>query len=223
MTNETEKRSIKPLLQESGEYLNQILDIEDFKKFKELTTELKDTWTKKQIFRTETEMRVSVLNDGKFPTKAAKYWQCVREQNVFFENLMQLSFDYRKNDVEIKKLERKLETEKDDLEKELLEIELEQKIYGKANMELVAKDRIREIEQWSVLKKELNDQSFDTKNVNTHQSESLKLILENRKKALSSSSSEAEIINVLGPLQTMNRLSKEGVLLPPSEAIIKLK
>jgi hypothetical protein len=136
---------------------------------------------------------------------------------------MQLSFDYRKNDVEIKKLERKLETEKDDLEKELLEIELEQKIYGKANMELVAKDRIREIEQWSTLKKELDDQSFDTKNVNTHQSESLKLALENRAKTLGTASSQAEVINVLGPLQTINRLSKEGVLLPPAEAMKKLK
>jgi hypothetical protein len=222
MKNKIEKRSIKPLLQESGEYLNQILDIEDFKKFKELTTELKDTWSKKQIYRTETEMRVSVLNDGKFPTKAAKYWQCVREQNVFFENLMQLSFDYRKNDVEIKKLQRQIEKETDDLEKELLEIQLEQKVYGKANMELVAKDRMREIEQWSKLKKELDDQSFDTKNVNTHQSESLKLILENRKKALSSSSSESEIINVLGPLHTMDRLAREGVLIETTEDKKKL-
>jgi hypothetical protein len=223
MSNQIEKRSIKPLLQESGEYLNEILDIEDFKKFKELTTELKDTWSKKQIFRTETEMRVSVLNDGKFPTKASKYWQCIREQNVFFENLMTLSFDYRKNDIEIKKLERKILIEADDLEKQLLEIELEQKIYGKANMELVAKDRIREIEQWSKLKKELDDSSFDTQNVNTHQSESLKLNLENRVKSLSQGSSQAEILNAVGPLQTINRLSKEGILLSPAEAMKKLK
>ena len=40
------------------------------------------------MFRTETEMQFSVLNDAKYPTKAAKYWQCVREQNVFLENLM---------------------------------------------------------------------------------------------------------------------------------------
>jgi hypothetical protein len=223
MSDQIEKRSIKPLLQESAEYLNEILDVEDFKRFKELTSELKDTWSKKQIFRTETEMRVSVLNDGKFPTRASKYWQCVREQNVFFENLMTLSFEYRKNHVEIKKLERKILTETDDLEKQLLEIELEQKIYAKANMELVAKDRMREIEQWSALKKELDDQTFDTKNVNTHQSESLKLALENRKNSLTPGSSEAEIINVLGPLQTLNRLSKEGVLLPPSEVTKKLK
>jgi len=32
-----------------------------------------------KIFRTETEIRVGVLDDGRHPTKAAKYWQAVRE------------------------------------------------------------------------------------------------------------------------------------------------
>src|SRR5210317_1507432 len=122
-------------------------------------------------------MRMSVLQDAKYTTKAAKYWQCVREQNVFFENLMNLSFDYRRNEIEIKKTEKKIREEQDDLERDLLEIELEQKLYGRANMELTAKDRMREIETWSRLKKEYDDDSFDTKNVNTHQSESYKQIL----------------------------------------------
>ena len=65
------------------------------KEFKAMTAELRDTWTKKQVFRTETEMRMSVLQDMKYPTKAAKHWQ-VREQNVFLENLMSLSFDCRR-------------------------------------------------------------------------------------------------------------------------------
>ena len=59
------------------------------------------------MFRTQTEMEFSVLNDAKYPTNAAKYWQCVREQNVFLENLMSLSFDYRRNEVKIKRLEKK--------------------------------------------------------------------------------------------------------------------
>ena len=46
-------------------------------------------------------MEFSVLNDAKYPTNAAKYWQCVREQNTHMENLMHLSFDARKNDIEI--------------------------------------------------------------------------------------------------------------------------
>ena len=72
-----------------------------FQNFKKLIPELQDTWRKKQMFRTETEMRFSVLSDNKYPNAAAKYWQSVREQNTHFENLVHLSFDARKNEVEI--------------------------------------------------------------------------------------------------------------------------
>ena len=51
-----------------------ILKPNDAQEILRLKEELADNWNKKQIFRTETEMRVSVLNDGKFPTPASKYW-----------------------------------------------------------------------------------------------------------------------------------------------------
>jgi hypothetical protein len=207
-------RNVLPTLASQEDHLLSILDQTDFDRLIALKTELEDTWTKKQIFRTETEMRVSVLNDGKFPTAASKYWQCVREQNVFFENLMHLSFSYRKNEVEIKKLHRKLLEESDNLEIEMIQIELEEKIYGRASMELEAKDRVRELDQWSKLKAELDDGRFDTQNVNTHQMESLRMSLENRASSLTSGSSQAEVINVLGPLNTVNRIKKQQQNLP---------
>ena len=109
------------------------------------------------------------------------------------------------------------------MEKELFEIELEEKLYGRANTELVAKDRMREIAQWSKLKTEYNDGSFDTKNVNTHQAESYKMMLTNKVKTLTPGSSQSEVFNVVGQLQTIERLEKEGVLLPYSnEAKSKL-
>ena len=104
-----EKRDIITVASEQVHHLDKILDRKDVEEFRKLIPELKDTWVKKQIFRTETEMRVSVLNDGRHPTPAAKYWQCIREQNVFFENLMDLSFDARENDVEIKQQQKELE------------------------------------------------------------------------------------------------------------------
>ena len=218
-----EKRDIVAASEANVNHLAEVLDTSDFKALKELKDELKDTWHKKQVFRTETEMRMSVLQDAKYPTKAAKYWQCVREQNVFFENLMTLSFDYRKNEVKIKKLKRKLESETDDLKKELLEILIEEKLYGRANMELVAKDRMREVSQWSQLKAEYDDGSFDNKNVNTHQAESYKLMLTNKVKTLTPGSSQPEVFNVVGQLHTLERLEKDGVLLPYSaEAKAKL-
>jgi hypothetical protein len=212
-----EKRNIQTLATTQSKYLSDILDVEDVKQFKSLIPELKDTWKKKQVFRTETEMRFSVLSDNKYPTRAAKYWQCVREQNTHFENLMHLSFDARKNDVEIEKLRIKIKEEKDKLEKQLLQIELEEKIYGKAGMELVAKHRMREVATWSKLKKEFHDGSFDDRDVNTHQAQSYKIRLEHQKATLTPGSSQPEVFNVLGQLDTLNRVMKDGELLPNKE------
>ena len=212
-----EKRNIQTLATTQSKYLSDILDVEDVKEFKSLIPELKDTWKKKQVFRTETEMRFSVLSDNKYPTRASKYWQCVREQNTHFENLMHLSFDARKNDVEIEKLKVKVKEEKNKLEKELLKIELEEKVYGKASMELVAKHRMREVATWSKLKKEFHDGSFDDRDVNTHQAQSYKIRLEHQKATLTPGSSQPEVFNVLGQLDTLNRVMKDGELLPNKE------
>jgi len=218
-----EKRNIQIVAETESKYLTKILDQQDVKEFKKLIPELKDTWKKKQMFRTETEMRFSVLSDNKYPTKAAKYWQSVREQNTHFENLMHLSFDARKNAVEIKKLEKKIEQEKDKLERELLEIELEQKIYNQASMELVAKHRMREVATWSKLKKEFDDGNFDKEDVNTHQADSYMLRLQHQKDTLTPGSSQPEVFNVLGQLHTLERVRKSGELLPKGKEKKKLQ
>lgn len=208
----TEKRNIKSLIQQEELHLNNLLEPEDLSSFKGMVEELRDTWTKKQIFRTETEMKVAVLDDGRYPTRASKYWQCVREQNVFLENLMSLSFDYRRNEAKIKQLEKKLEIETDEYKKELYQIDLDEKIYGKANMELVARDRLREIKLWSKFKAEYDDGSFDTKNVNSHQFESLAQIMEHKKNSITPGSSQAEVFNVLSQVDTIDRIKKEKLL-----------
>ena len=205
----TDKRNIKALIEKEAPNLNNLLDPEEVKIFKGLTEELRDTWTKKQMFRTETEMQFSVLNDAKYPTKASKYWQCVREQNVFLENLMSLSFDYRRTEVKIKRLQEKLDKEEDPLKRELLQIDIDEKTYGKASMQLVARDRMREIKLWSKFKKKFDDGSFDTKNVNTHQLNSYHLTMKNKAETLTSGSSQPEVFNVLGQLQSIERIKKD--------------
>ena len=208
----TEKRDIKSLIQQEETHLNNLLEPTDLKTFKGLVDELRDTWTKKQIFRTETEARVSVLQDNKHPSKAAKYWQCIREQNVFLENLMSLSFDYRRNDAKIKWLTKKLETETDEYKLECFKIDLVEKIYSKANMELVAIDRMREINMWSKLKLEFDDGSFNTKDVNQHQLESYHQVYLNKVKSLTPGSSQPEVFNAMGQLQTIERVKQSGEL-----------
>jgi len=209
-----DKRNIQPHANKEVKHLMVLLDKSEASEFKKMVPELQDTWVKKQMFRTETEMRFSVLSDNKYGNNAAKYWQSVREQNTHFENLMNLSFDYRKNDVEIEKLEHKINEDPnvDPFEKKLAKIELEEKLYGRANMELVAKARMREISTWSKLKKEFHDGTFDDKDVNTHQAESYMHRLEQQKLTLTPGSSQPEVFNVLGQLETLKRVRKSGEL-----------
>jgi hypothetical protein len=156
---------------------------------------------------------MSVLQDMKYPTKAAKYWQCVREQNVFLENLMSLSFDCRRSEAKVKWLEKKIETEKDEYKLTKYQIDLDEARYSLANMQLVAKDRMREIKLWSTLKKEFDDGTFDTQDVNRHQLESYHQIMKNKAETLTSGSSQPEVFNVLGQLNTIERVKKSGEMI----------
>jgi len=219
-----EKRSIQEQANKEVKHLMVLLDKSEASSFKKMVPELQDTWVKKQMFRTETEMRFSVLSDNKYGSNAAKYWQSVREQNTHFENLMRLSFDYRKNDVEIEKLEHKIiGPNEDKFEKKLAKIELEEKLYERAGMELVAKARMREISTWSKLKKEFNDGKFDDKDVNTHQAESYTHRLEQQRRTLTQGSSQPEVFNVLGQVETLKRVIKSGELLPKGQTKKQIK
>jgi len=130
-----------------------LLTQEDFDSLKEMAGELQETFIKTQVFRTRTEMEVSVLNDLKFPTPALKYWQSMREQNVMFTELVMLSYAYRRTLVEIKILQREIERETEDaLERELLKIDLDQKIFMLKSQERTAQARTRELRDWSEIK-----------------------------------------------------------------------
>ena len=211
------KENYKQLIEKESENLNNLLEIEELKDLKEMTSELKDTWTKKQMFRTETEARFSVLQDNRYTTPAAKYWQCVREQASYIDNLMVLSFEYRRNQAKINKLEEQIRTEKDKHEKVNFEIDLDECRFNKASMERQAHHRMREIKMWSKLKKEFNDGSFDTKDVNQHQLESYGRQYAIKAKNLTENSSEADKFNVLGQLESLQRIKKSGELLSNEE------
>jgi len=102
-------KEISKEITEDLKLILEVLDESDSEAILQLKDELSDNWQKKQIFRTEVEMRISVLNDAKHPTEHSKYWQCVREMSAMFDALMGLSFDLRRNEVKRLKLERKLD------------------------------------------------------------------------------------------------------------------
>ena len=182
-----------------------VLSNENAKKMEALRAEVEDSQRKKQKYRTESQMRYAILNDNSFPTRAGKYWQAVREQASMYENLVWLSFQYRADKIE---LERTTETHKktsDKYEKQLLEIEIDKIKWRLSEAEREGKDRVREIEVWSKLKKELDDGSFDTENVETHKLEDMYKSLLSRADVLTPHHGPDEILNVHGPLDTIKK------------------
>jgi len=175
-----------------------VLNNEDQKVYDSLLDECRDSWRKRQVFRTETEMRLSVLNDGKHPTPAAKYWQAVREQSVFFDNVMALSFEYRRNVIKLAQKEKELAEEKDELECDLLLIDIDELKWTVDSQKQEAHHRIRELEHWSRIKTELDDGTFDTVDPNTHQRVSLPKRFEHDMKSLTPGTSASEARNIIG-------------------------
>lgn len=193
--------------------IQNILPTEEFEKLNAIKDEITDAWHKRQIFRTDTEARYAVLNDFKFPTNASKYWQSVREQMVHFDELVRLSFELRRNRIKLAEVEEELETAQK-FQKQRLEVDRDELLFMIKSGEQVAKDRVREVMQWSAIKKEVNDGSFDDKDVNTHQKQSLFESVLNRARVAPKDISAEERLSINGIL-TM--LSKEEV----NQAFIK--
>lgn len=207
---------IKPYLNEESTFgnFNKILDEEDIKIIQDLKTELTDNYHKNQVYRTDTEARISVLNDIKFPTLASKYWQAVREQSMMFEEAITEAYHLRHLNLQIFELEEQIkELKKQDPNNVKIKIKLLKKEYKidtkkaeKNNITRSLKWRIKECQVWSKIKEELNDGSFDTMDVNTHQGLAYKHYWASRVKALGSESNSSDIITSLGSLISTEKL-----------------
>ncbi len=183
---------------------SEILTENDLEVLEPLKQEIKETFIKSQVFRTRTEMEISVLNEIKHPTPESKFWQATREQNVMFTELVMLSYEYRKNAVKAKIIQRDINSEKDDLKKELLEIELEKKLFSLKIQEKTAKDRIREVKAWSEIKeREAKKMSKEAlADVDNHQLISYTIRWIKQSIAMGNTGSPSERQNLLGQLRS---------------------
>ena len=217
------KNALVTLIGSEEKHLKKFLSENDTGAYTQLVQELEKNYDKDLMFRTEVEMRFSVLDDGRHPTRGSKYWQSVKEQNAHMLGLMNNSFDYRENEIEIKKIHRKLETEKDELEIEMLNLELDKKMWTRRNTTYEGKHRIREITAWSKIKKELDNGSFSTNNVEEHQLESYQKMYQNKAKSVTNATSQGDVFNIYSQLQTVTRILEEKKQLEKSKEKEKLE
>lgn len=168
--------------------------------------ELRHTFESAQVFRTMTEMKLSVLNDMKRPTPDSKYWQATREQDVFLNELVSLSYEYRKVMLELRRLARRLEAETDDLEREALELEIEHQNWIGQQMARTARHRVREIKAWSKIKAELEPHlKYGVDDVDAHQLEAMKIRFMAEARLVNEHTPPADARNILGLAQAAAR------------------
>jgi len=181
---------------------------------KEISKDLQVNFEKKQGFRTRTEMEISVLNDLKFPTSDSKYWQAIREQAVMYSELTRLSFAFKRNVIEMKKLNKAILEEKDDLDRELLEVDLEEKLFNKYQQEKTAKERIREILEWQdIIKREEKLMVTDGTSPDDHQLISYTQRWIKQRIAMGNNGSPSERHNLFGQLQSgLEECKRRGML-----------
>jgi len=142
---------------------------DDLEALKRIAPRVRTLLEREVVFRTPTEMRISVLNDITFPTPDSKFWQSVREQTAQLEQLVRESFEFKKTKNTLQRLrlrqrmlERKLEECDDDLEREdillqieALDISCREKEFQLASIRRVVADRVREIKEWARIQEEL--------------------------------------------------------------------
>lgn len=193
-------------------YLFNVLDKKDSEIIHNLKDELIDTYEKAHMYRSDTEARISILNDISYPTPAAKYWQCVREQNTHFEEAVNESYRIKHIKIDILKAEKQIKEaieEKDEIKRLEGELERDGKTMEIGNLTRSLKWRIYELQMWSNIKKELDDGSFDTNHVDSHMAESYQIYWGERVKALHKDSNPGEIINALGSFISAKKVTDE--------------
>ena len=203
-----------------------------FKRLVELKDELIETLNTVQVFRTPTEMEISVLDRLKHPTPDARYWQSQREQNVMFQELVMLCYEYQKNlkeievlDAEILELEDLLSNGPSDyiIKKlnatiDLNILEIDKKRFISVNQRRIASARLMEIQEWHKIKEQLKkDMEYGTEDPDKHQLASYTMRFINQYLSLIKYKPQhvgtAELNNLLGQLKTaIGACEQKGIL-----------
>jgi len=189
-----------------------ILSIDDMDSISNMSEELQREYSTAQLWRTETEIRNAVLNDVSFPTDESKFYQCMKESKVFFEQLVMLSCEFEKvqGELELKEIayEKLQGTDKKTMAKrKIIGSDIKMKQFGLLNMRLAGHDRVREIKIWNRIKSEIRQRNPNMiiNDPNSHQENSFALRWAKQMKVGAETNDAAVYRNSKASLDTLRR------------------
>lgn len=166
----------------------------------------------------------SVLNDGSFPTPDSKYWQCKKEAEVHFNQLVVELYKYERCKVDIEEmdytvasLEKTIDTQvstdaidpiKVKFEIRRMTLKRDEYLFNMKNLEKSIKYRIEEICDWYDISESLKHEcKYKDGNYNNHLVENLYKKL---KYDVSNAKNDQEKNNFASQLRTLERLIKSN-------------
>lgn len=207
-----------------------------------VSSSMEKSFHNSQVFRTDTEARISVLNEVKFPTPASKYYQALREMNVHQCELVHLLYDYESKQQDLAIIEAEIMELEDKLSQPNLpkweaikiganlnkkRIELRKEAFTLKNMKRVAEGRKEELLMWDKIIGELEPilvaAEIPLDNPDGHQKISyLVRFIRQAMNALSTNSnmSVSETNNLFGQLITNLKVVIDEGLLPGTFAFL---
>lgn len=152
---------------------SELINPDDINYLLEHKEEFQERFIKRSFFRSKFEMEYAVLSNSEHPTPDSKYWQAIGEQAVHVQEVLSLDFEYKKTmaDIEytqaqIEDLEYQLNQDfEHDFDRKKIEaklkkkcIQLKEKEFSLVLQKKTAKERIKEIKNWTDIIKELEPQ-----------------------------------------------------------------
>lgn len=163
----------------------------------------------------------SVLNDGAFPTPDAKYWQCKKEAEVHFNQLVGEIYKYERSIVDVEEMDYIIASSKHSIdvntegidpikmgfEIRRMSIKRDEYLFNMKMLEKSIKYRIQEIVEWAAIAETMMapECKYDTKDYNAHIAENLYKKLERD----IASSDPASAMTYKAQLSTLQRILKD--------------
>jgi len=150
-----------------------LIKTEDIQYLQEHRKKYQDRFYKRSFFRSDFEMKYSVLSDSVHPTIDSKYWQAIGEQAVHVQETILLGFEYQKSSADIEYTKAQIEDFEyqlsQDFEHEFnrkkieaklkkKQVQLREKEFGLVLQKKTAKERMKEIRNWDKIIEELEPQ-----------------------------------------------------------------
>lgn len=182
---------------------------------------LMSTYTDVPVFRTYMEKYVGVLTNTRFPTPDAKFWQCKKEAEVQFSELLKTMLRYKALNIDIEECAYKLNdlsAKKDKAEHPFLvqcdisrlEVKIAEIKLHLKSVEKEIKYRILEIGDWNKISMEWEGTMKHSKiNYEQHEVDSMQQYLKNELAIAAAKSDEKSVKILTSQIDTLGALIKK--------------